>query len=103
MNPYKCVSLKEIIVFHSFRYWEELKEDKYNDIDDTLRNQFAKLYHRFRNSYDASDTWHLTSSAEAFEHGGDNYLWNTKSRGFATIFDLLQVIVQFKSIVRSTK
>lgn len=88
--------------FHFLRYWEELKDDKYNDIDDKLRNQYAKLIHKFQNAYDATDTWYLSSCADAYgdDEGPNSYLiWNTKSRGYATIFDLLQVKVSCQILV----
>lgn len=76
------------------RYWAALKDPSYDDIDDKLRNQFAKLFHRGEKVYEGTDTWYLTSCHGEFEDDpglGENLVWNTKSKGYATVLDLLQV------------
>lgn len=77
-----------------FRYWAALEDATYDGIDDKLRNQFAKVFHKLQNVYDGTNTWYLTSCHGEFtdEPGpGENLVWNTNSRGYATVLDLLLV------------
>lgn len=81
-----------------FRYWLALSDKKYDDIDETLRYRFRKLYQRFQNGNDGSDDWFLSSSVSYVNYedeptAGENMLWNRNSRGFETVLDLLQVIL----------
>lgn len=76
------------------RYWEAIQDGLYDDIDEKQRNQFPKLFHKCENVYEATDAWYLTSCRGQLvdEPGpGENLIWNANSRGYATVFDLLQV------------
>lgn len=79
-----------------------MKDEMYDDIDEKLQNQFPKLYQRFHHGNDGSDTWFLSTSVnyENYEDEpapGENRIWNTKSNGYATVLDLLQVLEEMHS------
>lgn len=86
--------IDEISLLYLLRYWAALKDSEYDNVDIKLRNQFARLFHQFQNVYDGTDTWYLSSCHGEFEDEpgpGENLIWNTNSRGYATVLDLLQV------------
>lgn len=80
--------------FRTFlRYREALAQPDYDDIDSELAAQFVEFWHKFENSFEASDTWYDTSCQSYPEYwicDGDHLL-NWKDKGYRTVFELLQV------------
>lgn len=75
------------------RYFDELKKPEFRDIDPLLAKQFIEFFHKFENSYEASESWYETSAKSLPQYWrceGDQLL-NWKDKGYKTVFDLLQV------------
>lgn len=81
-------------IFFSIRYYAAVKTGEFGKIDSELAHECYEYFHKFMNFLDGSDSWYETSCDM---HGyvtceGDRLL-DWKDRGYATVFDLLQVFL----------
>lgn len=75
------------------KYYDALRDEFYDDIDDDLREMYLSYWHRETNTWFPSYNWHDVSAklyllSEPCE--GDQYL-NWKEHGYKTLFDYLTV------------
>lgn len=73
------------------KYRTALRQPAYAHIDAALAEQFIDFYHKYENSYEATDNWFQASCAgytQYWDCDGD-LLLNWKDRGYRTVFDLL--------------
>lgn len=81
------------------RYYKALQSNEFHDIDSNLRREAFEWFHQFRNMYVACDSWYEASCRDYIEYwdcSGD-LLLDWKDRGYATVFDLLQVSLIIQS------
>lgn len=75
--------------------------DQFKILDDDLAYETFDLFHRLISSNDACDSWYELSCADQFEECDGEELLSWKSKGYVTVFDLLQVSVFIFQLIKN--
>lgn len=71
-------------------------------MDDELRHGTFDLFHRFFSTEDACHSWYELSCFNRFEESDGDDMLSWKDKGYATIFDLLQVKGMKKKLIQDS-
>lgn len=80
-------------MFCIFRYSEAIRLPEFRHVDGALAQQFIEFFHKYENSFEASDTW-FQASCNGYTDYWDcegELLLNWRDKGYSTVFDLLMV------------
>lgn len=93
IDDIKNYSDKSLGEYFEAKYFEALKDSKYDDIDEKLRKMFISYWHRETNTWFPSFNW-FDVSAKLYPLGesceGNQYMtW--KEHGYQTLFDYITV------------
>ncbi|XP_026479207.1 spermine oxidase-like [Ctenocephalides felis] len=86
-----CFCVKCDAFLTSFWYYKLMKLNEYQDVDETLSEQFLEWCHRFHNSYDASDKWFESSAKGYLEYHEcpGHPLLNWKGAGYLRFLEVI--------------
>lgn len=84
----------KLINMFLYRYSQAIKTPNFKHVDEALAQQFVEFFHKYENSYEASDTWFQASCSGYTDYWNceGDLLLNWRDKGYRTVFDLLMVI-----------